>query len=284
MLRYEEIVMSKKASKTPTRQTGIGRPFASEPISRRSFIKGSTVLGLSSILAGSAFGWMTKLSLAQTGIDIAAVKGSDYFKNTIKAVETLGGMGKFVSSQSRVGLLINSPWRHPGSYVTPEITLAVVRKHRAFHLDLHGVSLVRKCLPVTGARPVVFRIRFSRHDAAADGFFDRSLQLRLHALPGYLPERRPASADYGKEEAYPAGRGDVHQRKLCGPHGQNELRRVFGALPRKSGEDGAVPEHGEQTACDPQSESRPLHRLRRMRTRLSHETVQGHLCRRQPGP
>jgi hypothetical protein len=49
------------------------------------------------------------------------------FKNTIKAVETLGGMGKFVSHQSRVGLLINSPWRHPGSYVTPEVTLAVVR-------------------------------------------------------------------------------------------------------------------------------------------------------------
>lgn len=119
--------MSKKISKTPIRQTGIGRPPASEPISRRSFIKGGAALGVSSLLAGSAIGWMPKLSFAQTGIDIAAGKGSDYFKNTVEAVETLGGMDKFVSNQSRVGLLINSPWRHPGSYVTPEITLAAIR-------------------------------------------------------------------------------------------------------------------------------------------------------------
>jgi len=55
------------------------------------------------------------------------VNGSDYFKNTVKAVETLDGIGKVVSNQSRVGLLINSPWRHTGSCVTPEITLAAIR-------------------------------------------------------------------------------------------------------------------------------------------------------------
>jgi|GEM_PF-5256767 len=35
-------------------------------------------------------------------------------------------MGKFVSKQSKVGQLINSPWQNPGGYVRPEVTLAVV--------------------------------------------------------------------------------------------------------------------------------------------------------------
>jgi len=99
----------------------------SKSITRRSFIKGSTVLGASSILGGSVLGWIQKLAFAEGKVDIAAVNGADYFKNTIKAVEILGGMGKFVSKQSKVGLLINSAWGHPGSYVRPEITLAVIR-------------------------------------------------------------------------------------------------------------------------------------------------------------
>ncbi len=102
----------------------------SESLTRRSFIKGSTVLGASSILGSSVVGWMQKLAFAQGNVDIAAVKGPDYFQNTIHAVEILGGMGKFVSKQSKVGLLINSPWDHPGSYVKPEITLAVIQMCR----------------------------------------------------------------------------------------------------------------------------------------------------------
>lgn len=101
----------------------------SESISRRSFIKGSTVLG-ASILGGSFAGWMQKFAFAEGNVDIAAVKGADYFKNTIKAVELLGGMGKFVSKQAKVGLLINSPWDHPGTYVNPAVALAVIQMCR----------------------------------------------------------------------------------------------------------------------------------------------------------
>ncbi len=119
--------MSREFSKKSIRPACHGKQFNTEPMSRRSFIKGSTVLAASTILGGSAVGWMPKLGFAETRVEIAAVKGADYFQNTIKAVEILGGMGRFVSKQSKVGLLINSPWRNPGSYVKPEITLAVVR-------------------------------------------------------------------------------------------------------------------------------------------------------------
>ena len=101
-----------------------------DSITRRSFIKGSTALGVTSILGGGIDGWIHKPAFAAGDIDIAAVRGADYFENTIKAVELLGGMGKFVPRQARVGLLINSPWDNPGSYVRPDITLAVIRMCR----------------------------------------------------------------------------------------------------------------------------------------------------------
>jgi len=101
-----------------------------DSITRRAFIKGSTALGVTSILGGSIDGWLHAPAFAADGIDIAAAQGADYFKSTIKVVELLGGMGKFVSRQSKVGLLINSPWDNPGSFVRPEITLAVIRMCR----------------------------------------------------------------------------------------------------------------------------------------------------------
>jgi len=37
------------------------------------------------------------------------VEGPDYFNSTLKAVDLLGGMGRFVKPGSTVGLLANSP-------------------------------------------------------------------------------------------------------------------------------------------------------------------------------
>ena len=118
--------MDKDVSKKSTRRSDRGKPLATAPISRRSFIKAGTVLGVSSLLAGGRLAWRPKAALAATGVDIAAVQGADYYQNTLKAVEILGGMGRFVAKQSRVGLLINSDQDNPGTYVKPEITLAVV--------------------------------------------------------------------------------------------------------------------------------------------------------------
>ncbi len=96
-------------------------------ISRRTFIKVSTALGATSILVGHPFGLMPRTAFAQDSLDLAVSQGNSPFDNTLAAVGQLGGMNKFISKQSRVGLLINSPWRHPGSYVNPDIALAVVR-------------------------------------------------------------------------------------------------------------------------------------------------------------
>jgi uncharacterized protein (DUF362 family) len=59
--------------------------------------------------------------------DLCVVNGTSYYGNTLKAVEGIGGIGRFVSRGSKVGLLVNHPFRNPGTHVKPEIALAVVK-------------------------------------------------------------------------------------------------------------------------------------------------------------
>jgi uncharacterized protein (DUF362 family) len=94
-------------------------------INRREFIKQSMVLG---IAAGSA-SLPSKLfgNYKDTKIDISVVNGTDFFENTVKAVDLVGGMSKFVSKGSKIGLLVNSPWNNPGTYTNPDVALSVLK-------------------------------------------------------------------------------------------------------------------------------------------------------------
>jgi len=95
--------------------------------SRRSFLKaGALITG--SFIAGNISGPLTNAAnlFPEENFDLSAVMGDDYYSNTIEAVNTLGGMKKFVSKGSTVGLLVNSRYNKPGTYVKPEITLAAV--------------------------------------------------------------------------------------------------------------------------------------------------------------
>ncbi|MGE5499338.1 MAG: DUF362 domain-containing protein [Syntrophothermus sp.] len=98
-------------------------------INRRTFIKAGAVIG-----AGTLFGnyiindvFASASGLIQADrVDLSVIQGSDYYSCTVKAVEALGGMKRFVKQNSRVGLLVNSRYKRPGTYVKPEITMAVV--------------------------------------------------------------------------------------------------------------------------------------------------------------
>jgi uncharacterized protein (DUF362 family) len=98
-------------------------------INRRSFIKQSAIVGVSSMVGGNVIPHLiSNTSLfGNEKVDIAAIKGADPFASTIKAIQTLGGMKKFVSKGATVGLLANSPWKNPGSYTIPEVVLAVIK-------------------------------------------------------------------------------------------------------------------------------------------------------------
>jgi len=96
-------------------------------ISRREFIRtgaaftASTLLG-ARVLPASA----VQQRKGPSTPDLIVVKGTDYYQSTLKAVELLGGIQRFVPKGSTVGLLVNSRFGKPGSYVKPEITLAVL--------------------------------------------------------------------------------------------------------------------------------------------------------------
>lgn len=96
---------------------------------RRSFLKTGALIGAGSLFTKNAFANLLSgpgAIFAAEKIDISVVQGSDYYKSTIKAVEMLGGMKKFVPKGSTIGLLVNSRYNKPGTYVKPEITLAVI--------------------------------------------------------------------------------------------------------------------------------------------------------------
>jgi uncharacterized protein (DUF362 family) len=100
-------------------------------ISRRSFFKKGLAIGAVSMCGGGMLSPFPRTAPgvvhAAKPVDLSIARGRNYFKSTIKAVEQLGGMRKVVSRDSRVGLLVNSPFKNYGAYVNPEITLAVVK-------------------------------------------------------------------------------------------------------------------------------------------------------------
>lgn len=74
-------------------------------MNRRSFIKKTPVIGASSFTGSSIISLLPGFAAENPTIDIAAVRGEDYFKNTIKAVDLLGGIKKFIFKGATVGLL-----------------------------------------------------------------------------------------------------------------------------------------------------------------------------------
>ncbi len=95
-------------------------------INRRKFIADTGKLGAAALagsltLPGQSFGSLF------SSPDIVVINGTNYFQNTIQAIEALGGMGKFVPKGSKVGLLINSDFEVPGTYVNPDISIAAVK-------------------------------------------------------------------------------------------------------------------------------------------------------------
>lgn len=90
---------------------------------RRDFLKTSAALGAASLLNSSMF---SAVAGAQTP-DMAIVQGADYFQNSLKAVELLGGMRQFLPQGGVVGILPNASFRNPGTYTSPEVVLAVIK-------------------------------------------------------------------------------------------------------------------------------------------------------------
>lgn len=94
------------------------------PLDRRTVVGGGVALG-----AFAALGAGSSAAKAADAPDVVAVEGPDAFSGALRAVEALGGIGRFVPRGAKVGLLVNGPkyWRLEGSYTRPELALAVAK-------------------------------------------------------------------------------------------------------------------------------------------------------------
>ena len=97
-------------------------------IDRREFLHRSAMVGTGA-LVGSLLP-VPLLSIVDANaseISLCAVAGDRIFENTLAAVDALGGMKQFVKKGASVALLINSVFDRPGTYVHPDIPLAVAK-------------------------------------------------------------------------------------------------------------------------------------------------------------
>lgn len=98
-------------------------------ITRRRFITGSAAVGASVTLGGGVLGEFASAVAADEtkGAGLVAVTGPDGFENTIAAVNTLGGMSRFVPKGSTVVINANTAFKHRGSIVDPNVLLATLK-------------------------------------------------------------------------------------------------------------------------------------------------------------
>ena len=107
-------------------------------ITRRVFIKQGMFLA-GGVLGGMGLGPATVGAAAKP--DIFAVQGTNYYDNTIKAVDGLGGINRIVSKGSRVGMLVNLSFLNIGAHVHPDMTLAIARM--CFDAGARDVTLIK---------------------------------------------------------------------------------------------------------------------------------------------
>jgi uncharacterized protein (DUF362 family) len=97
-----------------------------ERIDRRDFVRRCLAAG-AGMIAGSTISKAFEIGDDPVQVDLCSVVGDRYFDNTMKALDGLGGIQKFVRRGNTVGILVNSPLHHAGAFTNPAIPLAVVK-------------------------------------------------------------------------------------------------------------------------------------------------------------
>jgi uncharacterized protein (DUF362 family) len=95
----------------------------SRTIGRREFFKAGAGMAL---VLGRPLGALAA-GAGKTAPVVGVGLGDDFGKAAAKAVDLLGGIGKFVPKGAKVALLPNVQSRHPGSFTKPEILREIIR-------------------------------------------------------------------------------------------------------------------------------------------------------------
>ena len=111
-------------------------------IDRRQFLK-------TGIKAGVALGSLAVVpkllaneTLSDEALpDISVATGADYYNTTMRAIEQIGGIERFIQKGDTVGILANSGYGKPGTYTRPDVFLAVA--HLCFKVGASNVYCLK---------------------------------------------------------------------------------------------------------------------------------------------
>lgn len=95
---------------------------------RRKFLRSSLAWGGMAFLGSAMIPRFLRAQVLQAKPDILVTAGDNPMKAIKKILASLGGMEKFVKRGDKVGLLVNSPWKHPGYFTHPDVALAVAKQ------------------------------------------------------------------------------------------------------------------------------------------------------------
>lgn len=96
-------------------------------ISRRNFIQKTGLIGAFSLIPTYLFSGQFPGRKKAVRHELAVISGDDIFHNTLKAIDALGGMKRFVKKNQKVGILVNSAFENRGAFVHPDVALATVK-------------------------------------------------------------------------------------------------------------------------------------------------------------
>lgn len=94
-------------------------------IKRRDFLRAGVMAGGAVMIGSRLMKVFSQDMPAGVSPDIVTISGDDPLKKIVKLLDPLGGIGQFVKKGQSVGILVNSPWKHPGYYTNPDVVLGV---------------------------------------------------------------------------------------------------------------------------------------------------------------
>jgi len=99
---------------------------AMKKITRRKFVKTTAAIGGATII-GFQIPSILNAGIPDENPDIVTMPGNNLMEKMYKLLEPIGGIEKFVPKGSTVGVLLNSPWIHAGTFTHPDVALSVIK-------------------------------------------------------------------------------------------------------------------------------------------------------------
>jgi uncharacterized protein (DUF362 family) len=97
-------------------------------ITRRRFIRTGLIAGGATMLSLPHFSCVIRAAQSPGTNLIVSFPGDDPMQAVAGLFDRLGGVATFVPKGSSVGILVNSPWKNPGTATHPDVALAVARR------------------------------------------------------------------------------------------------------------------------------------------------------------